>query len=348
MISVIMPVYNSEKYLEAALNSVLMQTGAELEIIAVDDCSSDSSRDILRRMSQADDRIKVYENERNMGVAEVRNRALTYARGEYLAFCDSDDVLPKGAYSALLSVIGDRDIAVGAYDNLHDDGRLDGVLPISKADRGSLFKTMFSVSCLWTKLIRTSFVRDNSLSFDPSMKIGEDVVFLANAVMCNPTYAVTDALVYYHCQHDTAVSRSLTHVYTLSAFELHIKCRRRVLAICSSLPEVRDYIYIDFTPFITDFLPLIAGDEERRAAFSLYREYLLEYDFESRQGLFEALTGVPYSDFLTMTADEYIECRNSTLPRERVLVEFENGMIGMKWIIKYFKAWLKYKFKRER
>lgn len=344
-ISVIMPVYNCERYLEAAISSVLSQKGADIEIIAVEDCSRDRSADILRRLASEDSRIKAYFNETNLGVAAVRNRAIGYATGEYLAFCDSDDTVPDGAYSALLSVIGNRDIAVGGYDNLYDDGTLDGFCPVQKNERNSLFKSMFSVSCLWTKLIRREFVLEHGLKFDTDMKIGEDVVFLANLVMCSPTYAVTDALVYYHCHHDTSHSRSLTHIYTLSAFELHIKCRRRVLEICAPLPEVRDYIYINFTPFISDFLLLMPGEEERKEAFSMYRDFLMEYEFSSSPELFMTLVGVPLEGFSEMSVDEYFEKRNAVLPREKVLREFQSGRIGLRWVVKYFIAWFRYKFK---
>ena len=345
-ISVIMPVYNCERYLEAAISSVLSQKGADIEIIAIDDCSRDSSREILTRLSSEDSRIKPYFNDKNLGVAEVRNRAIKYASGEYLAFCESDDIVPEGAYSALLSVIGDNDIAVGGYDNLFDDGRLDGFCPVRRDERSSLFKSMFSVSCLWTKLIRREFVLEHALTFDTDMKIGEDVVFLANLVMCSPTYAVTDALVYYHCHHDTSQSRSLTHIYTLSAFELHIRCRRRVLEICAQLPEVRDYIYINFTPFISDFLLLMPGAEERREAFSMYRDFLMEYDFSSSPELFMTLVGVSLEGFCEITVDEYFERRNAVLPREKVLREFQSGRIGLRWIVKYFIAWFKFKIKK--
>lgn len=347
-ISVIMPVYNSEKYLEAAISSVFRQTGAEIEIIAVEDSSTDSSAELLRSLAAADPRIKAYYNEKNVGVAEVRNRALEYASGDYLAFCDSDDIVPDGAYAALLRVIGKKDIAVGAYDNLYDSGRLEGGYRLYGDEKASLFKAMFSVSCLWTKLIKRTFVVDNELRFDPAMSLGEDVVFLANLVMKNPSYAVTDSLVYYHCHHDRTVSRSLTHVYTLPAFMLHMKCRREVLSICASLPEVRDYIYINFTPFITDFLPLMQSSEERCVAFREYRNYLLEYDFSKKRKLFRALVGVSFDLFEKITVDEYIEIKNSTLAREMVLYEFEGGRLGLSWIIKYFKAWLKFKMKKSR
>ena len=344
-ISVIMPVYKAEKYLADAIESVLAQD-VDLEIIAIDDCSPDSSREILGELARKDSRIKPYFNEENVGVATVRNLALGYASGDYLAFCDSDDVVPRGAYKALLSVIGKNDIAIGTYENVYDDRGSDGVCPIYPSEKSSLFKSLFSVSCLWTKLIKREFVVKHNLTFDPSMKIGEDVVFLSHLATKSPSYAVTDFSVYHHCHHDTSVSRSLTHIYTLAAFSKHIECRNRILTICESIPEARDFVYINFSGFLTDFIPLISDLDEREDAFLLYKQHLLAYDFEKKPLLFNDLIGVPYKKLVDMTASEYFEAKDGTPPRERVFLEFRCGMIGLRWIFKYFFAWLKFKIKR--
>lgn len=93
-ISVIMPVYNAEKYLREAIDSILDQTLSDFEFIIIDDGSSDSSPEIIR--SYDDPRIRFYQNERNMGVAATLNRGLDLAAGEYIARMDSDDIsLPE-------------------------------------------------------------------------------------------------------------------------------------------------------------------------------------------------------------------------------------------------------------
>ncbi len=89
-ISVIMPVYNAEKYLREAIDSILSQTYEDFEFIIIDDGSKDSSPDIVR--SYTDKRIKFYINEHNMGVAATLNRGLDLAEGEYIARMDSDDI----------------------------------------------------------------------------------------------------------------------------------------------------------------------------------------------------------------------------------------------------------------
>lgn len=92
-VSVIIPVYNSEKYLRKCLDSVISQSLVEIEIICVDDCSADSSKKVLDDYAKNDARIKVLQNEKNMGLSSTRNNALKTAVGEYVQFLDSDDYL---------------------------------------------------------------------------------------------------------------------------------------------------------------------------------------------------------------------------------------------------------------
>jgi len=91
LVSVIMPVYNCEKYVRASVGSVLAQSYKNLEVILVDDCTHDNSAEIIKEMAKADERVKYYKLGENSGAAVARNRALREAKGRYVAFLDSDD-----------------------------------------------------------------------------------------------------------------------------------------------------------------------------------------------------------------------------------------------------------------
>lgn len=96
LISVIMPVYNSEKHLDASVESVVAQTYNSWELIIVDDASSDGSVLLLEKYAQKDSRISLYKNDINLGVSATRNKAISYANGDWVAFLDSDDIwFPK-------------------------------------------------------------------------------------------------------------------------------------------------------------------------------------------------------------------------------------------------------------
>ena len=90
-VSVIIPVYNTEKYLKKCLDSVCNQTLSDIEIICIDDCSTDNSLNILKEYTLKDNRIKLIEFKENKGAAVARNTGIDEAKGEYIGFIDSDD-----------------------------------------------------------------------------------------------------------------------------------------------------------------------------------------------------------------------------------------------------------------
>lgn len=94
-ISVIMPAYNAEAFVREAIDSVLNQTYDNLELIVIDDCSTDNTFNLISQIGKTDSRIAVYRNEKNQGVAETRNRGFELAQGDYVALLDSDDVWRK-------------------------------------------------------------------------------------------------------------------------------------------------------------------------------------------------------------------------------------------------------------
>ncbi|BDR54115.1 glycosyl transferase [Bombiscardovia apis] len=104
LVSIIVPVYNAELYLEACLRSILNQSHSQLEIIAVDDGSTDHSGSICDRMAQEDDRLRVI-HQSNGGIGKAQNRGLDEARGEYIAFVDNDDILDRHNIEFLLKAI---------------------------------------------------------------------------------------------------------------------------------------------------------------------------------------------------------------------------------------------------
>ncbi|WP_309574196.1 glycosyltransferase family 2 protein [Candidatus Bacteroides intestinigallinarum] len=95
-VSIVIPVYNTEKYVRQAVESVMSQTLKELEIIIINDGSSDKSLDILQKLSNTDNRIRVY-SQLNQGQSVARNTGISHAHGEYIYFMDSDDLLEKDA-----------------------------------------------------------------------------------------------------------------------------------------------------------------------------------------------------------------------------------------------------------
>jgi len=102
-VSVIIPVFNAQDYLERCLDSVLKQTLKEIQVICIDDCSSDNSFEILKNYAVKDSRIECFKNEKNIGQGLTRNRGLDLAQGEFVAFVDCDDWIEPEMYEILYS-----------------------------------------------------------------------------------------------------------------------------------------------------------------------------------------------------------------------------------------------------
>ncbi len=175
-ISVIIPVYNVEKYLSQALESVINQTFADLEIVCVNDGSTDNSLKILEEYAQKDERIKII-NQENSGYGAACNRALENITGEYFAILEPDDYIEPRMYEELLNLIIDNnaDIAKCTFSEVFDF-----CLPIQKSkvnwsENFSLPKNIFSIyehpeflyfhPSIWSCLYKTSFVKENNIKF---------------------------------------------------------------------------------------------------------------------------------------------------------------------------------------
>ena len=125
VLSVVVPVYNVGHYLEECLDSLLGQSLVELEVIAVDDGSTDGSAAILRKRAASDRRLRVL-TQANAGQGAARNRAVAEARGEFVTFCDGDDRVPTDAYAYLVETLraSGSDFAVGRARRFDSTGPL--------------------------------------------------------------------------------------------------------------------------------------------------------------------------------------------------------------------------------
>ena len=144
LVSIITPCYNASKFLTETLESVLVQTYENWEMIIVDDCSSDNSRSIIEDYAQKDNRIRLINNSNNMGAAKSRNKAIEVAQGDYIAFLDSDDVwLPNKLEKQLVLMQKDNIyLSYSAYYTVNNRGdTLSLFLVKEKVDYCDMLKT---------------------------------------------------------------------------------------------------------------------------------------------------------------------------------------------------------------
>ena len=126
-ISVVMAVYNADRYLEDAINSILNQTYRDLELLIIDDCSTDRSFEIANNLSKTDSRIMLLKNEKNIGAAMTRNNGLNIAHGKYIAICDADDITNPVKFEKQMSLLEDNPdlylVGTGA-NNISAEGKI--------------------------------------------------------------------------------------------------------------------------------------------------------------------------------------------------------------------------------
>ena len=125
LISVIIPVYNTEEYLEDCLNSIIHQSLPDIEIICINDGSTDNSMDVLKKYAYNDRRLRLIDNESNLGASISRNKGLNLAIGEYIVFHDSDDFIDYDAYEKLYNFAKkneDLDFVIFDVKRFNDEG----------------------------------------------------------------------------------------------------------------------------------------------------------------------------------------------------------------------------------
>lgn len=205
-ISIIVPVYNAEKYLERCIKSLANQTIKDIEIILVDDGSKDSSLDICNNYAKKDKRIKVI-SQKNAGPSVARNNALKLATGEFIGFVDSDDYVKEDTYEkALAKMSKDVDLVIWAVNVISDDD-----LSYTEWFQDRYFKLKFQGKVEltndvkfktdvvpWNKLYRASIILDNNITF-PAGRLYEDNAFWWKYTsFCKKAYYLNEKLHYYN------------------------------------------------------------------------------------------------------------------------------------------------------
>lgn len=208
MISVIVPVYNSEQYLRNCLNSIVAQTYADMEIICINDGSTDNSKEILEEFSARDSRFRIVDQV-NSGASAARNHGLELAQGEFIAFVDSDDELVTTMYQTLLNLADeyDADIAHCGYKKIEQNGVTRDVGGTSML---LVQNATESVRCLITgkyftggvcnKLYHREIV--SKIKFDECLKINEDVLFNFEAFSRSKCTVFYDVPLYYYYERE--------------------------------------------------------------------------------------------------------------------------------------------------
>lgn len=221
-VSVIITTYNVERYVERAVTSALRQEGVTLEVIIVDDCSTDGTWALVEKMN--DPRIKRIRLQSNSGPSVARNTAIEAAKGEWLAVLDADDAFKPGRLARCLKLAKEKNAEV-VVDNItvhrESDGKMFPMFPPAKFGRFKYLKLADFISdntCFFSMsypmgylkpIFQAKFLRTRTLSYDPAIRIGEDYALLCEVLASGALCVVDQTEGYLYTVRAGSISQNM-------------------------------------------------------------------------------------------------------------------------------------------
>jgi glycosyltransferase involved in cell wall biosynthesis len=217
LVSIVIPVYNVEKYLRECVDSILSQTYKNTEIILIDDGSTDQSGRICREYAKLDHRI-IIKKQQNKGLSAARNTGFSLSIGEYVIFLDSDDFFDKNLLRNMVLALkkDNADMAICRFD-MYDtklNKKLPGWQDFSKMPikafsveelNHSIFPLAIVGSQVWTKMLRRDFLVSNDIKYDNKLRRAEDVPFTGEAIFkAKKIVLIDEPLVHYRFNSGTS------------------------------------------------------------------------------------------------------------------------------------------------
>lgn len=222
-ISIIVPLYNKEKYIEECVNSILNQTINDIEIIIVDDGSTDKSFEIAKKLQNTDNRIKLY-SKKNGGLSSARNFGIEKSTGEYIGFVDSDDTIETNMYELLYNNAKQYkcDIVMCSYmfvtkSKKVKDNRLECIDEnlISNKDVEYIIDNLLQMKIdtgVCIKLFKSELLKSNNIYFNENLKLSEDYPFVISTyISAKNSFFINKPLYNYMQDDDDSLSRSYNY-----------------------------------------------------------------------------------------------------------------------------------------
>ncbi len=228
IISVIVPIYNVEKYLDQCLLSIQQQTYPHLQVILIDDGSTDQSASIAQQFVDKDTRFQLLR-QTNAGQSAARNRGIELATGEYISFIDSDDYIAPDFYETLIKAIQDADVLQIGYTKTDiNNCPLQTYYP----------RHWFQYTSASMRLYRMDFLRKHYLHFEEGY-IYEDVIFSLDMWIQHPTYRMLKYSGYYYRSNPNSTTSTKRDTYPL--FRL-LAQRRKAANLCGKIIILYTYL----------------------------------------------------------------------------------------------------------
>lgn len=262
-ISVIVPVYNTEKYLQRCLKSIIEQNLEEIEIIIINDKSTDNSLKIIIEYMKLDSRIILINKEKNEGLSNARNNGIEIARGKYIVHIDSDDWIEQNYFKDLYetAMINHADIIISDYFKDFDDGRIFYKIDQNKNKKIEKIQAIENIfiknyPCIWSKLIKRELYIKNNIIHPSGISLGEDLAVVPKLFYYSDKIIKLNKAYLHYIQHNNSITKK--------------KNLKKIFDIYSVLKELEKF-FEDKNIFL--------GNEFK--FFQLNNLYFSEYDLEN-------------------------------------------------------------------
>lgn len=283
-ISIIIPVYNVEPYIRKCLDSVINQSYTNLEIICIDDGSTDNSSKICYEYAEKDSRIKIFHTANN-GASYARNLGINNSTGLYIGFIDSDDWIEPNMYEVLYTKIKNYDVTFSIISYYRNTDKESVVManreniPVKTLNQQELL--MYSADLdnyisfghvIWNKLYTAEYVKKNNLTFNPNLRTAMDMLFSYEFILADSscTGVYCDKSLYHYYQRGDSISTTLTQKYKILR-----------LRVCDSCIEMlKKNKYTDISKYLKRFYCYTAS---RYVEDAIYSGDNKEFEFMQRE-----------------------------------------------------------------
>ena len=272
LVSIIVPAYNVDKYIEKCLSSILDQTYINIEVIVVDDGSTDQTGKLLDSLSQHDSRVQVI-HKRNSGVSAARNSGIEISTGDYLVFVDADDYIAKDYIEYMLSLIENTgsDFCLSKYcytksgEKQTESECIDRLEP---EDATALLLSPDVIVGCWNKIFKRSLIVNNNIWFSTTLFYGEGLTFITTLSQISKSVGVGNRKVYYYRRNNESSATTKFDINKLYNGEKALKNIRKQLIINS--PKVNTMFNLHLSLFSLGALVKIKSN-------GLEKEYSEDY-----------------------------------------------------------------------
>jgi glycosyltransferase involved in cell wall biosynthesis len=288
-ISVIIPAYNTAKYIDKCLESVINQTYSNLEIIIVDDCSTDNTREVLKKYNKIKN-IKIIYNEVNSGLSFSRNHGLSVATGDYIGYIDSDDYISLNYYEKLMDAIikNHAEIALCDIKTVDDETNISR---LSKCYDGEEFNLVSAVSTglaasACNKLFKKEVIAQNPFAVG---KVNEDIAVVIPALVHAKKIAYAKDAYYYYIQRNGSIQNSK---FSEKRFDIidGVELTLKRIKGCKNYNRIKDALV--YYQIIVVLIYVIPKEKDRK-----YRKYILK-EFNEKTNKFNIRKNWYFWNFL--------------------------------------------------